>query len=169
MKSIIIIVCLLIPYTIFAHGKEDHSKDTKPQLQTVVSNKQKSILNYLNINNEYKEKVKQIFRKKCFDCHGIIKKLPWYYKLPLIKQLIDYDIKEAKKHLDMTDDFPFGGHGNPLADMESIRKTAVKKSMPPWRYLIMHLDYRLTDQNTEDIINWINSAKKQLHSLTTKK
>src|SRR3989338_5754589 len=56
----------------------------------------------------YNTLARPIIEKKCFDCHSSQTKYPAYYKLPLVKWLIDSDISEAKEHLDFEKPFPFG-------------------------------------------------------------
>ena len=55
------------------------------------------------INERYVKNVKPIFVKSCFDCHSSQTRYPWYHSLPLIKSLLDNDIAEGKKHLNMSD------------------------------------------------------------------
>ena len=75
--------------------------------------------------------MKPIFQKKCLACHGTGNTLPWYASIPGPKQLIQNDIKEAKKHMDMSQDFPFLGHGTPKDDLKALKKTIKKETMPP--------------------------------------
>ena len=42
-----------------------------------------------------------------------------------IKGLLDSDVKEAKKHLDMSDDFPFDGHGSADEDLKDVFGLAI--------------------------------------------
>lgn len=118
------------------------------------------------ISKTYKTNVEPIFRKACFDCHGQAAKLPWYYSLPLVKNLIDDDIKEAKTHLDFSVGFPFKGHGTPKEDLEAIGKVISEKSMPPLRYKIMNSGLALSDEDSVQVINW---SKASLSSLSEKK
>ncbi|MBK8204899.1 MAG: heme-binding domain-containing protein, partial [Bdellovibrionales bacterium] len=112
-KFLMIAVVAFIPGDAFAHKNHHHSEP--PQAPTPQS--QEALLG--RINELYKFNVKQIFQKKCFDCHSQNTQYPWYYKIPGAKQLIDGDIEEAKEHLDFSNDFPFGGHGAPSEDLEA--------------------------------------------------
>lgn len=114
------------------------------------------------INFDYKKSVKAIFKTKCFDCHSSQTKYPSYYSLPIIKGFIDDDISEAKKHLDMSHDFPFHGHGNPKEDLEALRETVKKNAMPPVRYKILHWGAGLTEEDSRIILKWIDSSLKRL-------
>ena len=111
-----------------------------------------------NIDALYSQSIKSIFDNKCLDCHGGTPHFPWYHHLPLAKQLMDHDIKEAKEHLDMSGGFPFKGHGSPQEDLEAIEKTIKNKSMPPWRYWIIHWKCRLSKEEREEISNWVTQS-----------
>ena len=161
MKYATILICVLTPFLVFAHGKEDHADEQK-KMPSMHDNQQQMMSMHNNINQEYQKYVKPIFKTKCFDCHGVVDKYPWYIKLPGIKQLMEYDIREAKKHLDMTKDYPFGGHGEPIDDLKSIRKAVADGTMPPLRYRVAHWDSRLNKEEKVVLKNWIDSALKIL-------
>ncbi|MCH8227563.1 MAG: heme-binding domain-containing protein, partial [Proteobacteria bacterium] len=95
------------------------------------------------MNQAYLESVKPIFKIKCFDCHSNKTQYPWYYRLPFVKKTIDQDIQDARRHLNLSNDFPFGGHGTPKQDLEAIRSVLQDNSMPPLRYKIMHWNSEL--------------------------
>lgn len=102
------------------------------------------------VNNEYLKNIKPIFQKKCFDCHSDKGTMPFYYKVPGIKQLIDKDIQEAREELDMSMDFPFKSEGSFVQALEKIKEEIQEGDMPPLKYKIFHWD------------NWIQAEEKQL-------
>lgn len=116
------------------------------------------------IKGRYIQEVKPIFKTKCFDCHATAERLPWYARIPGPKQLIRHDIRDARKHLDMRKDFPFGGHGSPLENLEAIEKTLADGSMPPLRYRIMHWDSVLSEEEKTRIRDWLEAGRKLLRS-----
>jgi len=116
------------------------------------------------VNDAYVRTVKTIFAKKCMDCHSAQTKFPWYYKLPGVKQLIDRDIAESRRHLDMTKDFPFAGHGTPEEDLDAIEKTVIEGTMPPFRYRLMHRGASFADEEKTVILDWIENSRKLLRS-----
>ena len=71
-------------------------------------------------------------------------------------------MREAKKHMDMSNDFPFGGHGSPVDDLNALTKTIEKDDMPPMKYRVMHWDSKLTDDEIKVINNWIKESQKVL-------
>jgi len=149
-----------------AHSGENH-ENSNPTIDKVERDEDgfevvsaapsKQILN--QINTLYRNSVKKIFSNKCLSCHGVNNSPPWYYHIPGAKQLMDSDMRDAKKHMDMSNDFPFGGHGSPVDDLDALRKTVKKDDMPPLQYRIMHWDSELTDADIKEINNWIKRSK----------
>ena len=162
-KKSIFIVFLLSPLFLMGHGGNNHKEQvivvetTKKVIESNISKENLKI-----INKAYIEDIKPIFKIKCFDCHGKIETYPWYYKLPGIKQLMDYDMKEAKKHLDMSKDFPFLSHETPLKDLESLKEVIEESDMPPFQYVLGHWDSRLTKEEEKKLYQWVEDSLKKL-------
>jgi len=158
---------------VFSHGNEVHSPNEEKKLESKQKYKTSRNDVLQKINNDYLNRVKPIFKKKCFNCHSRFTAFPWYYKLPGIKNLIDYDIKEGKQHIDMSNDFPFGGHGEPIQDLESLKKIGEQGGMPPFRYIISNWEARLSKEDQQRIIEWtkksIELLKKNTESPSTDK
>jgi hypothetical protein len=148
-----LVIPLFSSMLLLAHGDNKHTEAKKNISQENIHTDKKLII-YKTINIEYIKDIKPIFKKKCFDCHGNATKFPWYYKIPGIKQMIDYDIKEAKKHIDMSKDFPFISHETPLKDLNSLEEAVLLDDMPPLRYILGHWDSRLSESEKESIIKW---------------
>lgn len=156
-----LLIFLLIPLFLFAHGGEKHEEKKSLEVKIEVQETKREA--YTSINKEYIKNIKPIFQKKCFDCHSNQTNYPWYFKLPLISDLIKKDIKEAKEHLDFSNDFPFISHGTPKKDLISILDVARKKSMPPLRYAIVHRNSKITDEDITKIKKWIENSLEKLN------
>lgn len=156
---------LAIVVTVHAHENQPHKnqeadKKSMPAAEDEVLKK---------INAEYISDVKPIFQKSCFDCHSSSTNYPWYAKLPGAKQLIEKDIRESKEHLDFSNDFPFGGHGEPSEDLVAIRKSIEEGSMPPFRYRILHPGSKLTEDEVKTVKAWIENSEAALGTQPEKK
>ena len=161
MKNSNIILVLLLPFILAAHGNKKHDNDVNIVKQEKdISIEPVSV--YKEINQKYIQSIKPIFEKKCFDCHGTISSYPWYYKLPGVKQMMDYDTKEAKEHLDMKNDFPFVSHETPMQDLKSLKEIGLKGNMPPLRYLLGHWDSSLNEEEKAKLIKWSEESIKKL-------
>lgn len=157
-ERLFILVVLLQPVALFAHKNHDHSKPSPPRPESAASEQRF----YAQINEDYSKTVKPIFEKKCIDCHSQNPRYPWYHGLPFVKGLIDGDIAESRTHLDMTEGFPFKGHGSPSEDLEAIAGAIRDSSMPPLRYLVMHPSTRISDKEKDAILSWITRSQEFL-------
>ncbi|MDF1878093.1 heme-binding domain-containing protein [Sulfurimonas sp. SAG-AH-194-C20] len=153
IQTTLCLIALTSPLVLLAHGGKVHeSMESKTSMQ-----KPKNI-DYTLITAAYKKDIKPIFKAKCFDCHSTQTIYPWYYKIPGVKQIIEYDIREAKKHLDMTQDFPFVSHETPIKDLKSIEEAIQEDAMPPLKYILGHWDARLTDTEKEKVSKWTEES-----------
>lgn len=163
----------------FSHGTEKHvdKKDSTSEKTKIIENdsikyvltkkvSKEKIVNleksYKKINEEYIKNIKPIFQAKCFNCHSSTPKYPFYYKIPGIQQMIDADIKEAKKHIDFSNNFPFISHETPINDIKSLEKIASEGGMPPLKYILGHWNSRLTEKDNEALLKWTEKAIKTL-------
>ena len=170
--SYLLAICLFVVFNfsqVYGHSGEGH-ENSKPVddieldgdgFKIISMEPSKKELDEINVI--YKKNVKKIFSNKCLSCHGVNNSPPWYFEIPGVKQLINSDMKEAKKHMDMSNDFPFGGHGRPAEDLNALRKTIKKGEMPPLRYRFMHWDSKLTKAEIKVINAWIENSQKILN------
>ncbi|RYZ93413.1 MAG: hypothetical protein EOP06_00995 [Proteobacteria bacterium] len=155
---------LLAPILVFlvcethAHQGARHDVPKSPMVKSEPTDE----VTLAAIQKSYLSDVKQIFQKSCFDCHSSTPTYPWYAKLPLVRGLIQNDISEAREHLDMTNDFPFGGHATPLEDLEAIDRDVANQSMPPARYRFMHPNSSLSVDEKAKIRQWTSTSIKQM-------
>ena len=159
--SAVSLLSVLLAFSLKLSAHEDNSADTLKK----ETNVDKNLPIYELINSSYLADIKPILEKKCFDCHSNATKFPWYYKIPGFKQMIDYDIKKAKRHIDMSKDFPFISHNTPLKDLNSLREIIIENDMPPLRYVIAHWDARLTKSEREAIIKWSEESISKLREI----
>lgn len=149
----------MISWNALPHEKRPHHEKTEVEKKASTHNEEEALK---TINQNYVKNVKQIFQASCFDCHSGQTRYPWYYKIPGAKQLIDRDIREARKHIDMSDDFPFNGHGTPSEDLEALQKSIQKSTMPPFRYKITHWNSQLSQEQKRVILKWIEESQDEL-------
>lgn len=142
----------------FAHKGVDHTAPLKAQ-----PTPEKSEMDKLQkINNSYRTKIKGSLIRACGDCHSDSTEFLWYSDLPVIQGIIRNDIAQAKEHLDLSNDFPFKGHGKPIEDLEAIEASIKEGSMPPWNYRLLHPKKSLSDQEKQTIQRWIENSLNEL-------
>lgn len=161
MLKQILALSLVLSTSEFAlsHGDEPHDGKEKRPAKTISPSSKEKIA---KINELYVKSVKPIFKAKCLDCHGSGKKVPWYYSIPGPKHLMDYDMEEAKEHMDMSNDFPFAGHGSPKEDLEELEEVIKENEMPPWYYKAVHWSSSPSEEEKKIILEWISESLKIL-------
>jgi hypothetical protein len=112
---------------------------------------------YASINTGF-EQLHYIFKKGCFDCHTDRTVYPWYYKLPIIHGIIDNDVRGAKRHVDMSNGFPFGGHHRPADQLAGIREELKDDDMPPELYRLGHWSATPNAAERDSIYAWVDSS-----------
>lgn len=159
---------LVIPIvSTLSHGGKKHDDDEKKEAaDTTISDSALIIQDsvYAAINNNY-QTVRHIFKKSCFDCHSDSTNYPWYHNLPFIGGMIDDDIKEAKKHLDMTNDFPFGGHVTQIEQLIEIKEQIKDGDMPILSYRFMHWGHLIEGKRQDSVFLWIDESIALLKQL----
>lgn len=112
---------------------------------------------FLEINSQYQQ-VKPIFERSCYDCHSQSTNYPWYYKLPVVKGIIDDDIAEGLEHLDLSGDFPFRGKGTLLELLGEIKEEIEKDKMPPTGYRMLHWGRLIENEKRDSVFQWIDQT-----------
>jgi hypothetical protein len=116
---------------------------------------------YAEINRGFAA-LEPIFVRGCLDCHTDRPRFPWYHKLPVIRGMIDSDIRSAQKRLNMSSGFPFVKRGNVADDLVNIHDELKSGDMPPLTYRFMHWDAKPSQAEADSIYNWINLSLKAL-------
>lgn len=166
-------VLLLSPAVSLGHGKESHHGPMEERAAVHASHDQaiEPSMHEIHheINRKYRATIKPILTKSCANCHASETQFPWYYSVPGIKQLIDRDISEAKRHLDLSHDFPFGGHGSHAEDIKAIGEAVTKRSMPPWSYRLMHPESEIGPEAEKEILTWVKESLFVIGRLSERK
>lgn len=145
----------------YSHGGVKHNEEAVQRGSKLKSGETEV---FKRINLQYKEKIKPIFKRSCFDCHSDQTRYPWYHTLPIIGKVIDEDINEAREHLDISKDFPFIGHGSAKSDLKEIKKSVMNGEMPPFKYKLLHWRASLSQQEKEAVAKWVSDSIEKLNN-----
>jgi hypothetical protein len=115
-----------------------------------------------HINADYQALIKPIFQAKCFDCHSHQSHYPFYYRLPVARGVIDKDIRQALKHMDLSQGFPFKNQAEPEKDLDTLHDTVSDDAMPPLLYKLAHWGSGLRDGEKAAILRWADEGKSAL-------
>lgn len=111
-------------------------------------------------------KVLAVMDRKCQHCHSEGSDLPFYAKLPMAKDLIQKDVAMGLDSFDMVTEFlnypqPPGVGEVALAKLEW---TSAHNEMPPFRYVAMHWNSRLSREEQKNVISWAQNVRKAFYS-----
>ncbi|MFZ1685697.1 MAG: heme-binding domain-containing protein [Candidatus Zixiibacteriota bacterium] len=152
---------LLVVAALFAQDKEqpqtsDGVPSTAEEVVTRTTEEREDSL-FALIDENFKM-VRPIFEKSCFDCHSNSPKYPWYHSLPLIKGMIDDDIKKGRKNVDFSSGFPFEGKQPILQILHNIREEIDEGDMPLWQYRLMHWGTKIEGVRKDSVFAWLDSS-----------
>lgn len=107
--------------------------------------------NYL----EAPEGVQGLLRRSCNDCHSHETQWPWYARLAPASFLIARDVKEGRKKLNFSiwDSYD---ENRRARKKKEIAKEVGNATMPPWYYVPLHPQTKLSAEEQEQIVRWAN-------------
>ena len=104
-------------------------------------------------------RVSELMQAKCADCHSPqMTKYPFYFSLPVAKQIIDRDIKEARSYLLISKEQLQGARSFNAVQLQKIKKVVEEGTMPPVKYLAMHWRAYLSESDKSLLLSYIDSV-----------
>lgn len=158
----LMLLCALAAMEGRAHEGHHHPQSQPAEPKAAGSPLDQQERRLVEITADYQLTVAPLFHRACADCHSGDTEYPWYAMVPGIKQLIRQDIEEARKHIEISNGYPFQSHASPLEDLVAVAKAVKDGSMPPLRYRLMHSRSRLDDLEKQRIIDWAERSQKIL-------
>lgn len=123
--------------------------------------------NYLQIvsqqqsNPEFVNFSKQL-QISCANCHTAgLTEYPFYFKLPIAKQLIEQDIQEAQEDFPIDRSKLTGETSFTLKELRKIRKELRKDDMPPFQYNLIHWESLINPKQKERLLAYIDQELSQ--------
>lgn len=104
------------------------------------------------------EPIKEVFDRKCFDCHDSTRKLPLYGRIfPRVNPVKKHQV-EGLMALDMAKTYPLKAKGDPpqLSLLKAIKAATIDQTMPLKSYLVVYPFRRISKKNQVVILNWVN-------------
>lgn len=114
--------------------------------------------NYTNVYTVPKN-VQTIFRTSCYDCHSNNTNYPWYSNIQPVRFFMEEHIRDGKADLNF-DEFGSYSKRKQKSKLESISMQIKSKQMPLASYTLIHRNVILSNNQKEEIINWINTLNE---------
>jgi cytochrome c551/c552 len=102
--------------------------------------------------------IETILRRACYDCHSNETRWRWYAWIAPISFLLVRDVKDGRQELNFSiwDRYE---QRRKTRKLKEIIKEVEEGDMPPWYYVPVHADAKLSQVDREAIVTW---AKRQL-------
>ena len=97
--------------------------------------------------------VHAVIQRGCYDCHSNETRWPWYSRVAPASWLIAHDVKEGRKEVNFS---IWNQYDQRRKDrkLKEIVKEVEKGKMPPWYYVPLHPDAKLSAAERELIVTW---------------
>lgn len=112
---------------------------------------------------QVKPEVKAIFERSCNDCHSHNTQWPWYSYVAPASWLVADDVKEARAHMNLSDWSKFNAVKS-ASKLDEICDEISNGTMPLKQYLIMHPKAKLTQEEIDEVCNWVDEERERLLS-----
>lgn len=97
--------------------------------------------------------VKDVLRRACYDCHSNETRWPWYSHVAPVSWLLSHDVQDGREELNFS---AWGSLSAPEQEEQrgKIAESIAEGDMPPWYYVPMHPDARLSATDRSLLNAW---------------
>ena len=142
----IILVVIFIVIQLIPSGRPDVIKDNP---------------NDLLRNVQVPEKVHQMLRAACYDCHSNESVYPWYAYVAPVSFLVSRDIRVGREELNFSDWTTFDKIEQAKL-LDKITEEVDEGEMPMVIYPPLHPEAKLSNDDRQRIIDWADSLAESL-------
>lgn len=97
--------------------------------------------------------VQAVLRRACYDCHSHETRWPWYSQIAPVSLWIARDIKEGRREVNFSVWEKYDERRR-TRKLKEIASEVDKGSMPPWYYVPLHPDAKLSAADRQRVIAW---------------
>jgi len=104
-----------------------------------------------------------LIERACQNCHSERTVWPAYSYLPLVSWAIEKDVAEGREHLNLShwDEYSTDDKRDLLARIGTMVRN---RQMPLPRYVLLHPEARLSDEEIQVIYDWTREQRRALRS-----
>ncbi|AXT58508.1 cytochrome C [Aquimarina sp. AD1] len=113
---------------------------------------------YFENDTKPTEKVKEILKSNCYDCHSNQTIYPWYAEIAPVSYWLADHVEEGKEHFNVSD---WEGYSDKKKDhkLDELIEEVEEGEMPLSSYTWIHGD--LEKEEMEVLINWTRELRKK--------
>jgi hypothetical protein len=105
--------------------------------------------------------VSDVFNHACVDCHSEKTQWPWYSNWAPASWLIEGDVKRARSRLNLSR-WDSVDMAEQRALLTAIATVIENHEMPPHRYVILHPQAKLSEDDSVQVIEWTSAERGRL-------
>jgi len=99
-----------------------------------------------------------ILERSCQNCHSEKTVWPWYSRLAPVSWLIARDVQQARRHANLSRWQEYAA-GDRQQILSAIGSAVRNHEMPPGRYLLLHPEAKLTEEERQRIYKWTKAER----------
>jgi hypothetical protein len=99
------------------------------------------------------QQTRDLAKRACFDCHSNETIWPWYSNIAPISWLVFRDVAEGRQRFNFSE-----WQTSYLKDAGEFTEIISEGEMPPFQYLLMHSDARLTSAEKTQLIHGLSAT-----------
>jgi cytochrome c peroxidase len=111
-----------------------------------------------------------VMQEKCMACHTRNYNLPFYARIPGIKEIIEKDYRDGLRALNLTGEFAFNkplpGKISEVA-LAKMEWVVLNDTMPPAKFAMVHWGSRLNDGEKKAILEWVRIVRARYYATGT--
>lgn len=106
-------------------------------------------------------KVATLVQDKCMACHTRNYDLPFYARIPGIKDIIEKDYNDGLRAMDLNTELVASAAGKPIGEtvLAKMEWVITNNTMPPAKFTAVHWGSRLSDKDKADILDWVKTSR----------
>lgn len=102
-----------------------------------------------------------LIQRACQNCHSFNTVLPFYGRIAPMSWLMARDIQQARLHMNLSQWQQYSPEDRVML-LSEVGSAVKNHEMPVQRYVLLHSDARLSDQEREQIYQWTRAERKRL-------
>ncbi len=112
------------------------------------------------------QNVGSIVKEKCMACHTLDYELPFYARIPGIKDIIEKDYRDGIRAMDLRVELMDMGKDKPVGESTIAKMEWVVKNntMPPAKFSAVHWGTSLSDEDKKNILQWVKETRAKYYA-----
>lgn len=110
--------------------------------------------------------VANLIQDKCMACHTKGYDLPFYAKVPGIREIIEKDYRDGLRAMDLNLELVLNSKDKPVSETVLSKMEYVIKNdtMPPAKFALVHWGSRLNTMQRQEILDWIKQERAKYYA-----